>query len=100
MYLLKFEPITTMSIRNPKTILVKIALFMLFSSPSFKKGILFCIRYKQQDEISSLPGYAYGFMEAFTRCIDGCYHFDLPLDVKKGIIRLVKYDLPIFQWVQ
>ena len=30
----------------------------------------------------------------------GCYHFDLPLDVKKGIIRLVKYDLPIFQWVQ
>ena len=33
-------------------------------------------------------------------CNDGCYHFDLPLDVKKGIIRLVKYDLPIFQWVQ
>ena len=31
---------------------------------------------------------------------NGCYHFDLPLDVKKGIIRLVKYDLPIFQWVQ
>ena len=35
---------------------------------------LFCIRYKQNDEISSLPGYAYGFMEAFTRCIDYFFH--------------------------
>ena len=38
--------------------------------------------------------------EAVSPIIKGCYHFDLPLDVKKGIIRLVKYDLPIFQWVQ